>query len=73
MEDRRSGEDRRNTECPLCPTTQKEIQSIRERLNTGGDKMVTTMKEIKKNRKFDIAILLVSVLSFIFNILLGGG
>ena len=73
MEDRRSGEDRRNTGCPLCPTTQKEMQSIRERLNTGGDKMATIMKEIKKNRKFDIAILLVSVLSFIFNIILGGG
>lgn len=56
----------------ICPTSFKEMRGINKRLDAGGEKMATIMKEVRKNRKFDIAILAMGVISFITTIFLKG-
>jgi hypothetical protein len=71
MEERRVAE--RRSPCPTCPTSDKEMDEIRSRLDKGGIKMDEIGAGIRKNRKFDIAILAVAIVSFIVNLILQGG
>ena len=57
----------------ICPTSDNEMNAIRERLDTGGKKMDEIHRGIRKNRKFDIAILTVAIISFFVNLYINGG
>lgn len=57
----------------ICPTSENEMVDIRKRLDNGGKKMDEIHAGIRKNRKFDIAILAVAVISFFVNLYLNGG
>ena len=56
----------------ICPTSDNEMNEIRKRLDSGGIKMDEIHAGIHKNRKFDIAILAVAIVSFIVNLILQG-
>ena len=57
----------------ICPTSENEMVDIRKRLDNGSKKMDEIHAGIRKNRKFDIAILAVAVISFFVNLYLNGG
>ena len=57
----------------ICPTSDNEMNAIRDRLDSGGKKMDEIHAGIRKNRKFDIAILAVAVVSFFVNLFLNRG
>ena len=57
----------------ICPTSDNEMNVIRERLDSGGKKMDEIHAGIRKNRKYDIAILVVAIVSFFVNLYLNGG
>lgn len=57
----------------ICPTSDNEMSEIRTRLSNGDVKMDEIHNGIRKNRKFDIAILTIAVISFFVNLYLNGG
>lgn len=66
-------EDDINT-CPakvVCPTSEREMDSLKKDIDTVMNHYKKLREEIWTNRKFDIAILLVGLLSFIVNIARG--
>jgi tetrahydromethanopterin S-methyltransferase subunit G len=51
----------------ICPTSHYEMNKIRNRLDTGSKKMDEIYNSIKKNRRYDIAILSISIIGFVIN------
>jgi len=62
------------TTCPkvvVCPTSEREMDKLKKEIDTAMEHYTKLRKDIWTNRKFDIAILFVGILSFIVNLIQG--
>lgn len=61
------------SDCPnkvICPTSEREMDELRGKVLETSNSHENLASEIKTNRKFDIAILMVGLLSLAINLLL---